>query len=140
MRIGVRQILSLHQQRARMILCHRQFHCSIFRRDGRPILACRGIVSPSPLCSSYHARIEYGLASRPHVWIDQPKLARRKLDERIPHTFKDDRPCLYFDEFKSTMALAKTIVPWLHCWLLFYECWLVTGVWQGGGIHPGTQD
>jgi hypothetical protein len=34
------------------------------------------------------------------------------------------------------MSLATTVVPWLEEWLVFYEGWLLTGTWQGGGTLP----
>jgi hypothetical protein len=33
------------------------------------------------------------------------------------------------------MLLAYTVVPWISEWLLYYELWLFTGEWTGGG-HP----
>ncbi|MGH8092034.1 MAG: hypothetical protein ACREIF_00990 [Chthoniobacterales bacterium] len=39
------------------------------------------------------------------------------------------------------MRLADTIVPWTSRWLYFYEIWLATGEWMGGGIPhdpPGS--
>lgn len=81
-------------------------------------------------------RIEYGIRERPKVWVEEPKLRRRKPEERIPHTFADDCPCLFHSDFRSDLPLATTIVPWLCYWLFFYESWLVTGAWQGGGVHP----
>jgi hypothetical protein len=38
------------------------------------------------------------------------------------------------------MPLAHTIVPWLISWLVFYEIWLVSGVWHGGGFEPGESE
>lgn len=38
------------------------------------------------------------------------------------------------------MAVANTIVPWLAEWLEFYEGWLVTGIWYGGGEHPNVEE
>jgi hypothetical protein len=32
------------------------------------------------------------------------------------------------------MSIAATIVPWLSLWLYYYEVWLATGAWEGGGI------
>ena len=71
-------------------------------------------------------------------------LRRRTPDEPIPHTFEGDQPdtddpCLYLPgsgEWSSDKKLALTFVPWLSLWLFFYESWLVTGEWQGGGVHP----
>jgi hypothetical protein len=33
------------------------------------------------------------------------------------------------------MPLAMTVIPWISEWLYFYELWLVTGEWLGGGTH-----
>jgi hypothetical protein len=35
------------------------------------------------------------------------------------------------------MRLDKTIVPWATKWLYYFEHWLATDDWQGGGEHPG---
>jgi hypothetical protein len=34
------------------------------------------------------------------------------------------------------MFLADTILPWAVEWLAYYEIWLATGVWYGGGEWP----
>jgi hypothetical protein len=36
------------------------------------------------------------------------------------------------------MLLADSIVPWASEWLFFYEFWLVTGEWDGGGRWQPT--
>lgn len=36
------------------------------------------------------------------------------------------------------MLIADTYIPWAIEWLYYYEIWLVTGEWCGGGIHPTT--
>jgi hypothetical protein len=35
------------------------------------------------------------------------------------------------------MLLDRTIVPWAVLWLYFFEEWLRSGEWLGGGEHPG---
>lgn len=115
---------------------HPQFRCSLRGRKGRIVLVCCGEVRPTPMSASYRVRIEYHVPEQPKVWIEEPELRRRKLEERIPHTFADDRPCLCRADFRPDMLLARTIVPWLCLWLFFYESWLATGTWQGGGVHP----
>lgn len=34
------------------------------------------------------------------------------------------------------MPLCNTIVSWTYLWLYFYEEWLYSNEWKGGGIHP----
>ena len=51
--------------------------------------------------------------------------------------YAPDRPCLFYPagrEWRSDMKIATSIVPWLSLWLYYYEVWLATGEWEGGGI------
>ena len=34
------------------------------------------------------------------------------------------------------MRLFDTLIPWTAEWLWYFEDWLATGVWSGGGEHP----
>jgi hypothetical protein len=36
-------------------------------------------------------------------------------------------------EWRSDMTLATSIIPCVSLWLYYYEVWLVTGEWEGGG-------
>ena len=45
-----------------------------------------------------------------------------------------------YREFTTYKFLSKTIVPWTVEWLYFYELWLATGEWYGGGDHPSTDE
>jgi len=38
------------------------------------------------------------------------------------------------------MSLADTILPWASLWFFYYEIWLATGEWVGGGEHPGDRE
>jgi hypothetical protein len=103
------------------------------------LLVSRGNIQPRPLNSSYRVRIEYRMGNAPQVWVEEPQLEQRNPDEPIPHTYPGNRPCLYLpgnNEWSSDKYIADTIVPWLSLWLFFYEGWLATGKWHGGGVHP----
>jgi len=39
-------------------------------------------------------------------------------------------------EWTTSKVLADTVVPWTSLWLLFFEEWLWSDEWKGGGIHP----
>ncbi|MBI4611946.1 MAG: hypothetical protein HY726_23395 [Candidatus Rokubacteria bacterium] len=97
------------------------------------------MIQPLPITSQYQVRIEYRATQKPKVWVEDPPLRRRRSDEPIPHTYSNDRPCLFhprYDEWRRDMTIATTIIPWLLQWLVYYEAWLLTGEWQGGGEHP----
>ena len=34
------------------------------------------------------------------------------------------------------MRLDQTIVPWAILWLFYFEEWLSSNEWKGGGMHP----
>lgn len=99
-----------------------------------------GIVHPAPYCERYRMHLSYRTDSRykarPVVTIQDPLLQKRG-DKGCPHRYAEQEPCLYYppsDEWTPSMLLAFTIVPWASRWLYFYEMWLATGEWLGGGI------
>jgi hypothetical protein len=103
-------------------------------------LECRGSVQPTPLHSRYAVKLLYTQGRLPEAWVEDPVLRRRSEDEAIPHVYEGPRPCLFYPkarEWRSDMFVADTILPWLLVWLFHYEIWLVTGDWDGGGIHHG---
>jgi hypothetical protein len=100
-------------------------------------LTCRGDLQPTSLARSYRVRLEYRVGLKPRVFVEEPRLQRRLSEESIPHTYSENEPCLFKDDWTADLALATSVVPWLMLWLQFYESWRVTGVWQGGGIAHG---
>ena len=108
-------------------------------------LTATGWIQPTPLSELYKFRLDYkeGKSSKVKVFIQEPPLKRRVPEERIPHTYDGDRPCPFYpgDDWTAERWIAGTVVPWLAMWLFFYECWLATGEWHGGGEHPlGPKD
>ena len=109
----------------------------VHRRPGG--LIAHGTVQPSALSVNYKMRLQYRNFV-PKVEVLEPPLKLREDAKRIPHTYSDGSLCLYLPkvgDWTKEMPLARTVVPWIAEWLYFYELWLVTGEWLGGGIHPG---
>ena len=94
-------------------------------------------LQPTPLSLAYTVRLEHREADpRPKVTVVDPVLTCRE-GESLPHVFAGDELCLYYDEFDARKHLiADTVVPWASEWLYYYELWLTTGDWRGGGVHP----
>lgn len=95
-------------------------------------------IVPSRLSQSYTVRLTYKLAKSPRVNILEPELIAPE-GKKLPHTYPGKRLCLYYPgigDWRGDMLLAETIVPWISEWLYFYEIWIVSGEWYGGGIHP----
>ena len=103
------------------------------------LLAAEGDIQPTAMSGFYHVKIEYRADEPPKVRVLSPELKLRDDADRLPHTYRGDVLCLYLPgvgEWTPDMSLARTIVPWTAEWLFYYEAWLVTGRWLGGGVEP----
>lgn len=107
------------------------------------VLHWEGDIRPTAMSRLYRVVLKYRLGARPVVLLQGDNI--QGLDRTgFPHKFSIDREnhcvslCLHLThEFDSTQLIADTIVPWAVEWLYFYEIWLTTGEWCGGGKHPG---
>ena len=43
-------------------------------------------------------------------------------------------------EWHGGLLIASTVVPWAVLWLYFFEEWLVSDEWKGGGVHPANDE
>ena len=106
-------------------------------KHGRGELVCTGSLQPTELSRTYAVEIRLRAGDRPRARVIEPELRRREPDQTIPHTWGPDAPCFYYPvarEWTASMAMSKSIVPWLGLWLIHYEGWLATGHWEGGGV------
>lgn len=113
-----------------------------------------------PIKTDYLVRVRYRpplvieqfstKAVQPRVQVINPLLERHPDYEMgpIPHVYINDvEPtlpylCLFSpdgNEWSVDDLLAETTFFWAAQWLLFYEGWLVTRKWKGGGRHPVTE-
>ena len=100
---------------------------------------------PTPLSREYSIRITMEKDKSPDVYVFEPNLSKLAGDRKIPHLYsqKEQRLCLYLPrarEWNHGKSVASTIVPWIFLWLYFFEEWLFSNEWQGGGEHPPTTD
>lgn len=114
-----------------------------------------------PLQRFYTVRIGYRvplaieafslLQVQPRVQILDPVLEQHSDYEEgpVPHVYVNrDEPrlpylCLfdaYNREWTPSDLLAETTVPWSSRYLFFYEGWLATKSWRGGGRHPTREE
>ena len=113
---------------------------------GEGTLRRRGLVweflaTPSPLSRTYHVKIEYDEYSSPSVFVIDPDLHVLADNRKLPHVYADHPPhlCLYLPgtkEWSSDLLIATTTVPWTYLWLFYFEEWLLSNEWKGGGKHP----
>lgn len=83
----------------------------------------------------------YKRGEHPNVFVEEPDLKVLAEGKRIEHLYSQETVelCLWLPstgQWNSRMSIAETIMPWTVLWLYYFEDWLATGNWRGGGIHP----
>jgi hypothetical protein len=101
-------------------------------------------VRPSPISRVYSLRIWFKQRDFPKVFVLKPDLNVLAEGRFLPHVYssKPVQLCLHYpksNEWSWKDSIAETIVPWAYLWLLYFEDWLITDEWQGGGKHPGDE-
>ena len=94
---------------------------------------------PTPLSREYTIRIEYKGRRAPDVFVIEPNSSALAGDREMPHVYKNPlRLCLYLPgsgEWDGQMRIDRTFVPWTLVWLYYFEEWLASNDWKGGGVH-----
>jgi hypothetical protein len=103
-------------------------------------LVWTAVVQPTPLSRAYTMQITYATDGRPRVVVVRPTLDSRP-GESLPHVYREGCLCLYQEgEWRPSMFIADTIVPWACEWLAHYEIWKATGHWCGDREPPAPPD
>lgn len=100
---------------------------------------------PSPISRIYRLRIRLKKFGHPEITVLSPNLKDLAKGRYLPHVYSTNPVslCLHFPSYKEwsfDKSIAETIVPWAYLWLFYFEHWLATDEWQGGGKHVGDKD
>jgi hypothetical protein len=103
----------------------------------RERLVWMGELTPTEYSATYEVLIDYQVGKAPLVYVARPRLQLLE-GQALPHVYPLNTLCLFLGnrEWHESIPIADTLVPWASEWLLFYELWLATGEWLGGGEHP----
>lgn len=98
---------------------------------------------PVPVSRRYRLKLDYALPGPPEIFVVAPNLLTLAEGRTIPHLYDQARSrlCLYLPkagEWHRRRLLSETIVPWSVLWLLYFEDWLASDEWRGGGVHVTT--
>ena len=119
--------------------------------DNDRTLIWEGKIKPTPLSRDYNVLIKYTLGSAPKCIVTAPDLRQLSQKREIPHIYGDDEHiqgtvlCLFLPQIKGknpisewqpNYSITDTIIPWASLWLTYFEEWLFSDNWQGGGEHP----
>ncbi len=107
-------------------------------------LQFRFSVRPSRFGRDYGCLLRLSPDSRaPEVFVMSPNLLSLAGSDPIPHVYRHDGVgvllCLWWPkrrEWAPQLKLIETFIPWTEEWLWYFEDWLTTRIWAGGGEHP----
>jgi hypothetical protein len=106
------------------------------------ILIWESKLQPTPLSAVYTIQLECRFFSKRQELtvkvIDPFPLPLAEGKDKLPHVHSHEKQhlCLYYrGDFNYNKLFVRTIIPWASEWLLHYETWACTGVWNGGGIE-----
>ena len=98
-----------------------------------------GNLSPTEWSPEYKVQIVYDMKNSPQVTIIESELLYAKGQKHLPHVYPGNVLCLFDPkkmEWNNKKFIADTTIPWTSLWLFYYEDWLYTEKWEGGGRHP----
>jgi len=79
----------------------------------------------------------------PEMIVVSPNLKKLAGNRVLPHIYPYAKAgvklCLWYPkhrEWNFSMSLAETYIPWTLRWLWYFEDWLFSDEWAGGGQHP----
>jgi hypothetical protein len=97
-------------------------------------------IQPTPASRRYTIHLVYRSGEVPDVFVIAPALALHPEADILPHTYPGDKLCLHLPgEWQPGMYIAHTTIPWTSEWLFYYELWVITGRWDGGGHEPQSE-
>lgn len=104
-------------------------------------LVWRYTARPSLLGRAYGLRIEFKQDDVPCMFVESPDLVGLAEGRKIPHVYEQSpvHLCLFLPgarEWRPDLLIDRTLVPWASLWLFYFEDWLVSDEWKGGGAHP----
>ena len=95
-------------------------------------------LQPTTVSKSYDVKICFDKYLGVSVFVINEKLEVAKNRSKLPHVWSHTKQklCLYSwkkNQWTKEKLISSTIIPWASEWLEFYELWLISGKWLGGG-------
>lgn len=115
-------------------------------RNADSSLTWEQTIKPTSVSEEYSVRLVYHRKTGIEVYILTPNLKLADGKVALPHVYstKKQMLCLYYPnglEWNRGKLFTQTIIPWISEWLYFYEVWVGSGNWYGGGItHEKTAE
>ncbi|WP_052433554.1 hypothetical protein [Sulfurospirillum arsenophilum] len=103
-------------------------------------------IKPTPISEEYRILFIEFIGYNPYIYLLYPMFPKTGSKRYpVPHIYnhKTQRLCLTFpdyNEWQSSKTLPDTYIPWTILWLYYYEEWLYSGEWKGGGLEPNDPE
>lgn len=120
------------------IALRQHFPDATIKRVADASLTWEYTLRPTAISDEYRVRLVYTSVRGVEVFVLSPKLRLAAGKTKLPHVYSTERQklCLYYPdgkEWNKGKYLCQTVVPWISEWLYFYELWVASGDWYGGG-------
>lgn len=103
-------------------------------------------ISPTSFSRLYRCMLVVTRNRWPRMVVLDPDLDALANGRSLPHIYRQGGPgtilCLWLprkSEWQPQMQFLDTYLAWTAEWLNYFEEWLATGQWAGGGEHPPTR-
>ncbi|MEW7280215.1 hypothetical protein ABW636_16615 [Aquimarina sp. 2201CG1-2-11] len=95
-------------------------------------------LKPTPVSKVYDVKICFDKYSGVDIYVINEKLEVASNRKTLPHVYShiEQKLCLYSwkkRQWTKEKLISSTVIPWASEWLEFYELWLISGKWLGGG-------
>lgn len=107
------------------------FKCGIIHHGLE--LRCKGTLQPTRDVGEYQILLIQRPELPPDVFIVSPEV---KYNPDI-HMYSDESLCLYYPPdmpWKSNTSIAEYTIPWINEWIMYYELYKITGIWEGPAV------
>lgn len=99
-------------------------------------------ISPTIFSRLYRCKLCFTPNRAPEMFVMRPNLISLAEGRSLPHVYQHDGPgtklCLWLPrkcEWVPQMRLIETYVSWTGEWLNYFEEWLISDAWAGGGTN-----
>lgn len=102
-------------------------------------------VKPTPVSQIYRILFIKFKGYHPDVYLLYPMFPNEQNGIKpVPHryNYETQELCLTFPNYKEWKGstLPDNYIPWTTLWLYYYEEWLYSGEWKGGGLEPSDPE
>jgi hypothetical protein len=98
-----------------------------------------GDMSPTASKFKYNLRIICSEKKFPKIFVTNITYEERRPE----HLYEDNSLCLFYpsaNEYKQEDLIFPKLIDWTALWLYYYEIWLYTNEWYGGGISHNKKE